>query len=141
MFYLIPIVRIWLYPCFNGRRYDEVTDRLQHCCTRRNECDCVFELILTIAQQLNMKTSCTAIVNNFRHHLLLVLLYCFSVKRAVGQIPSPGQLAAGKLASGCLQLLALYARFCVIPGFWPRWALSWPESCVAVPATLVFGLG
>ena len=32
-------------------------------------------------------------------------------------------------------------RFCVLPGFWPRWALSWPESCVAVPATLVFGLG
>ena len=26
MFYLITIVRIWLSPCFNGRRYDEVTD-------------------------------------------------------------------------------------------------------------------
>ena len=33
------------------------------------------------------------------------------------------------------------ARFYVIPGFWPRWALSWPESCIAVPATLDFGLG
>ena len=26
VFYLITIVRIWLSPCFNGRRYDEVTD-------------------------------------------------------------------------------------------------------------------
>ena len=40
----------------------------------------------------------------------------------------------------CLQNRAT-ARFCVIPGFWPRWALSWPESGIAVPATLVFGLG
>ena len=32
-------------------------------------------------------------------------------------------------------------RFCVLPGFWPRWALSRPESGIAVPATLVFGLG
>ena len=31
-------------------------------------------------------------------------------------------------------------RFCVIPGFWPRWALSWPESGIAVRVTLVFGL-
>ena len=37
----------------------------------------------------------------------------------------------------CLQNRAT-ARFCVIPGFWPRWALSWPESGIAVPATLVF---
>ena len=35
----------------------------------------------------------------------------------------------------------LRAIFCVIPGFWLRWALSWPESGIAVPATLVFGLG
>ena len=40
----------------------------------------------------------------------------------------------------CLQNRAT-ARFCVIPGFWPRWALSWPEPGIAVPATLVFGLG
>ena len=26
-------------------------------------------------------------------------------------------------------------------GLWPRWALSSPESGIAVPATLVFGLG
>ena len=32
------------------------------------------------------------------------------------------------------------ARFWVIPGFWPRWALSWPESFITVPATLVIGL-
>ena len=31
----------------------------------------------------------------------------------------------------CLQNRAT-ARFCVIPVFWPRWALSWPESCIAV---------
>ena len=37
----------------------------------------------------------------------------------------------------CLQNRAT-ARFCVIPRFWPRWALSWPESGIAVPATLVF---
>ena len=28
-----------------------------------------------------------------------------------------------------------------VPGFWARWALSWPESCIAVPATLVSGRG
>ena len=39
------------------------------------------------------------------------------------------------------QLADLNTHARVIPGFWPRWALSWPESCVAVPATLVFGLG
>ena len=49
----------------------------------------------------------------------------------------PWLLAAGRGA----RKTQIYARFCVIPGFWPRWALSWPESCVAVPATLVFGLG
>jgi len=26
-------------------------------------------------------------------------------------------------------------------GFWPRWALSWPESGIAALATLVSGLG
>ena len=30
------------------------------------------------------------------------------------------------------------ARFCVIPVFCPRWALSWPESCIVVPATAGF---
>ena len=95
MFYLILIVRIWLSPCCNGRRYDEVTDIAGYSTAVPGK-------MSMIVQQLNMKTSCTAIVNNFRHHLLLVLLYCFSVKRAVGQIPSPGQLAAGKLASGML---------------------------------------
>ena len=29
---------------------------------------------------------------------------------------------------------------CVIQAFWPRWALLCAESCVAVPATLVFDL-
>jgi len=28
-----------------------------------------------------------------------------------------------------------------MPGLLPCWALSWPESCIVVPATLVFGLG
>ena len=31
---------------------------------------------------------------------------------------------------------AIYVRFCVLLGFWLRWALSWPESGIAVPATL-----
>ena len=40
-----------------------------------------------------------------------------------------------------VELADLTSHAKIIPGFWPRWALSWPESCVAVPATLVFGLG
>ena len=39
------------------------------------------------------------------------------------------------------RVLAIYARFGILPGFRPRWALSWRESGIAVPATLVFGLG
>ena len=39
-----------------------------------------------------------------------------------------------------MELADLTTHAKVIPGLWPRWALSWPESCVAVPATLVFGL-
>ena len=35
---------------------------------------------------------------------------------------------------------SIYARFCVISGVWPRRALSWPESEIAVPATLVSGI-
>ena len=34
----------------------------------------------------------------------------------------------------------IYARFCVISGGWPRRALPWPESEIAVPATLVSGI-
>ena len=37
-----------------------------------------------------------------------------------------------------MELADLTAHAKVIPGFWPRWAPLWPESCVAVPATLVF---
>ena len=58
MFYLILIVRIWLSPCCNGRRYDEVTDIAGYSTAVPGK-------MSMIAQQLNMKTSCTAIVNNF----------------------------------------------------------------------------
>ena len=40
-----------------------------------------------------------------------------------------------------MELADLTAHAKVKTGFWPRWALSWPESGIAVPATLVFGLG
>ena len=50
-----------------------------------------------------------------------------------------GAAAPGKRKNACRS--TIYARFCVIPGCWPRWAVSWPESRIAVPATLVSGLG
>ena len=36
---------------------------------------------------------------------------------------------------------AIYRAVLRYTGVWPRWALSWPESCIAVPAMLVSGLG
>ena len=36
---------------------------------------------------------------------------------------------------------AIYARFCVLLGLWPCWALSWPESGIALPATTGFRPG
>ena len=51
-----------------------------------------------------------------------------------------GAAAPGKRKNACRS--TIYARFCVTPGFWPRWALSWLESgIIAVPARLVSGLG
>ena len=53
-------------------------------------------------------------------------------------LPSPESRMAvlATLVSG----LGCFPRFCVLPGFWPRWALSWPEPLIAAPATLVSGL-
>ena len=53
----------------------------------------------------------------------------------------PCLLASAPRRQGNAKTRLIYARFCVILGFWRCWALSWPESGIAVPATLVSGLG
>ena len=64
---------------------------MSHCCTSRNDWECVFELIVVVTQTSHMRTS----YDTETVDVVSMCSFFFISQPAVGQVPLTGDFTAG----------------------------------------------